>query len=94
MITSEKCSLRNESHMKLIRYFVAQAFDYRFKYWAQHIPGAINIEADNLSRFYPRPFARLYDIMRPIDENTIPFFNLNPGFNPNFSFKYVLPSPV
>ena len=76
MIAYEKCSFRNESHLKLLRYFVATAFDFRFKYWALHIPGIHNIEADKLSRFLDNPFNRF---MAPIiiDQYTKPLFDAN-----------------
>ena len=85
MIAHEKCGCRNESHMKLLRYFVSTAFDYRFKYWALHIPGVVNIEADKLSRFIKNPFERFYSYLI-IDQHTKPLFDLN--FNPN-SLKFI-----
>ena len=85
MISEERCSLRNESHMRLLRYFVAKAFDYKFKYWALHIPGVENIEADKLSRFMDNPFERLFKPLI-INEHTLPLFQTN--FQPN-TLKYI-----
>ena len=89
MITKEKCSLRNETHLRLIRYFVVKAFEYRFKYWAVHIPGIDNVEADKLSRFYDAPFERLYRLAPPFNTHIAPFFKLNPKFGINSSFTYI-----
>ena len=85
MISQEKCSLRNESHLRLLRYFVSKAFDYKFEYWALHIPGIHNIEADKLSRFMDKPFNRFFNLMI-IDEYTLPLFQLN--FQPN-NLQYI-----
>lgn len=87
MIVSEKCDWRNNSHLRLIRYFVSTAFDFRYKYWAKHIPGTSNIEADKLSRFKKQPFDRLYKGVQTVDEHTVPFFEKNPGFNSESKFK-------
>ena len=51
-----------------------------------HVPGIYNPESDNLSRFKSDPFNRLFNIIRPIDQYTQPFFDLNPDFNDNFEF--------
>ena len=85
MIVNEKCDWRNESHYRLIRYFVSTCFDNRIKYWIDYIPGKKNIEADKLSRFMENPFERLYT-KEPVDEYTQPFFELNPEFNQTSEF--------
>ena len=86
MLVNGKCEWRNESHLKLIRYFASAAFDMRWKYWLEHIPGTSNIEADNLSRFKPDPLERLYRCNGAVDEHTAPFFKINKGFNENWKF--------
>ena len=85
MIVNEKCDWRNESHYRLIRYFVSTCFDKRIKYWIEHIPGTSNIEADKLSRFINNPLERLYK-KQQVDEHTQPFFDLNPNFNEKSEF--------
>ena len=89
MITKEKCNLRNDQHLRLIRHFVSTAFDYKFKYWAEHIPGTLNVEADALSRFYENPMIRLYGYPRPTCEHTAPFYLKNPQFNWKYKFTKI-----
>ena len=81
MITKEKCSLRSEHHQQLLRYFAAECFDYRISYWAEHIPGVSNVEADRLSRFMSFPFIRFKIGKIAVDKHTYPFFDLNPNFS-------------
>ena len=61
-------------------------FDNRVQHWIDHVPGIYNPESDNLSCFHADPFNRLYNIVRPIDKYTQPFFDKNPNFNHNFQF--------
>ena len=89
IINNEVCSLRKKSHMALVRYFVAQMFELRMKFWVEHIPGEMNIEADSLSRFKNQPFQRLYKKPYPSDEWITPFYSKNPQFSDSFKFKFV-----
>ena len=86
MIAKQVVSLRCPAHMKLIRLFMSLMFDHRVQHWVDHVPGVYNPEADNLSRFKSNPFDRLYNIIRPIDKHTQPFFDINPHFDNNFEF--------
>ena len=49
----------------------------RVQHWMEHVTGIYNPESDNLSRFKPNPFDCLFNIIRPIDKYTQPFFELD-----------------
>ena len=87
MIIKEACDQRKLSHMALISYFISIMFDYKIKFYIKHIPGTLNIEADNLSRFKKQPLQRLYQTPRPSDKHTAPFYTCNPDFNNQFKFE-------
>jgi len=74
--------------LRLARWLTQVALFYKFYFWIQHIPGVLNIEADNLSRLKPNPFARFsrLDILETIDEFTKPFFTLNPNYSNSFDW--------
>lgn len=75
--------------LRLARWLTQVALFFKFYFWTQHIPGALNIEADNLSRFKPNPFKRfsIPNIYESIDQFSKPFFNLNPNYSDSFIWK-------
>ena len=78
--------------LNLARWLTVVALRFRFYFWITHIPGILNIEADNLSRFKKKPFNRLFFHangirMEPMDKYTQPFFDFNPNFDSSFQFN-------
>ena len=79
--------------LRLSRWLTQVALFYKFYFWIQHIPGLLNIEADNLSRFKPNPFNRFLipDIYESIDKYSKPFLLLNPDYSNSFVWSQDFP---
>ena len=83
-ITKDRADL-----LSLARWLTQIALAHRFYFWITYIPGVLNIEADNLSRFKVNPFERLYSCLdgAQIDKHSKPFFNFNKNFDSSFDWK-------
>ena len=59
----------------LTRWLTQIALKNQFYFWISHIPGKLNIEADNLSRFKLFPLKRLYLPQSRLIPSLKPFFD-------------------
>ena len=82
--------------LRLTRWLTQVALFYKFYFWTQHIPGLLNIEADNLSRFKSDPFKRFLipNISESIDLFSKPFLVLNPNYSESFNWTQDVPNDI
>ena len=93
IISAKNCAYHRTDLMDLMRILAETAILNRFWFWANHISGSDNIEADNLSRFKASPFARLDKPSSHTIPSLAPLFHSNPQFS-SATLSPVSPSAI